>query len=57
MTTAPTSRLTTRLASALTALVMTITVNGGMLMVFNEAAQGDAVGAVVVAHSTGTQNG
>ena len=53
MMTATNSRLTTRLASLLAALVMTVTVNGGMLLVFNDAAQGNtqAEGAVL-AHQT-----
>ena len=49
-----TSSLTTRVAGVLTALVMTLTVNGGMLLVFNEAVQGDHADAMVVALNTVT---
>ena len=52
MTTATNSRLTTRLASLLMALVMTVTINGGMLLVFNEASQGDQAEVAVLVDNT-----
>ena len=54
MTTATNSRLTTRLASLLMALVMTVTINGGMLLVFHEASQGDQAEVAVLVDNTST---
>ena len=52
MASATYSRLTTRLASLLMALVMTVTINGGMLLVFNEASQGDQAEVAVLVDNT-----
>ena len=54
MTTATNSRLTTRFASLLIALVMTVTINGGMLLAFNEASQGDQAEVAVLANNMPT---
>ena len=54
MTTATNSRLTTRLASLLMALVMTVTINGGVLLVFNEASQSAQAEVAVIVDKTPT---
>lgn len=46
--------ITTRIAGFLTAVVMTVAINGGMLFMFEEAAQDDQAAPAVIALDTVT---